>query len=253
MSALDSLYRLRSSTAECKQFSTKLAFYEEREKTGRLLNKIATSQQQSPSIGAICSSSVCLVNNQKQIISELASFYTALYSSQDGYSDEALANYLVDISLPSVSSVDRQKLEAPLILEDLQIAACSFPTCKAPGDDGLPMEVYTQVRETLLPRLLEVFHGSFAAGHLPASMTRINVILLLKPEKDSVDPGSYRLISLLQSDVKILAKSLVLQVNGLISSIIQSDQAGFMPQKSFSICRCRQITGEFWIWGQIYS
>lgn len=62
-------------------------------------------------------------------------------------------------------------------------------------------------------------------------MTRANVILLLKPGKNPVDPGSYRPISLLQSDVKILAKVLVLRVNWIIS-IIHPDQAGFMPQKS---------------------
>lgn len=57
---------------------TKLAFYEEGEKMGRLLAKIARSQQKSHAIGAIRSSNHQIVNNPEQIISELTSFYIDL-------------------------------------------------------------------------------------------------------------------------------------------------------------------------------
>lgn len=109
------------------------------------------------------------------------------------------------------------------MLDELKESAASFPTCKAPGDDGLPMEVYTQYGEAILPKLLEVFNSSFKSGRLPTTMTRANIILLLKPGKDPVDPSSYRPISLLQSDVKILAKILAMRVNKVISSIIHPD------------------------------
>lgn len=66
-------------------------------------------------------------------------------------------------------------------------------------------------------------------------MTRVNVVLLLKPGKDPVDRGSYRPITLLQSDVKILAKVLALRVNGITPFIIHPDQAGFILQKSTAI------------------
>lgn len=52
ISAQASLDRVRSSTAERKRFFTKQAFYEEGEKTGRMLARIARSQQSSPDIGA---------------------------------------------------------------------------------------------------------------------------------------------------------------------------------------------------------
>lgn len=75
-------------------------------------------------------------------------------------------------------------------------------------------------------------HLSRRVDSLPLWPERQYVILLLKPGKDPVDPGSYRSILLLQNDVKILAKVLTLWVNGIVSSIILPDQAGFMPQKS---------------------
>lgn len=165
MSTQDSMDRLRPSAAERKWFFTKLAFYEERGKDGRLLAKIARSQQQSPAIGAIQASSGRMVNSPEDILSELASFYVDLYGSREAYSNADLANYMSNIDLPTLSNKAKQ-LDAPLTLKELQLAACSFPACKAPGEDGLPLEVYTQFGEQLLPKLLEVFNASLEEGCL---------------------------------------------------------------------------------------
>lgn len=115
-----------------------------------------------------------------------------------------------NIDLPLLSVEAKKQLDVLITLEELQLAAGSFPTCKAPGEDGLPMEVYTQFGERILPELLKVFNACLDEGKLLDSMTRANVILLLKSGKDPADPGSYRPISLLQSDIKFLAKVLAL-------------------------------------------
>lgn len=51
-----------------------------------------------------------------------------------------------------------ERLNAPLTIEEIQEAVNSFPNCKAPGEDGLPMEVYKHYAEVLLPRLMKVFN-----------------------------------------------------------------------------------------------
>lgn len=107
--------------------------------------------------------------------------------------------------------------------------------CKAPGDDGLPIEVYKQYGERVLPYLLRVLNAARQCGTLSYSMTKAKIILLLKPGKDPSDTGSYRPISLLQSDIKITAKVLALRLNKAISSIIHPDQFRFMPQKSTAV------------------
>lgn len=88
---------------------------------GRLLAKIALSQQQSPAIGAICASSGKLVNSPDANISELASFYENLYGSREAYSGDELATYMSHIDLPSLSEA-RQQLDVPITLEELQAA-----------------------------------------------------------------------------------------------------------------------------------
>lgn len=61
------------------------------------------------------------------------------------------------------------------------------------------------------------------------------IIVLPKPGKDPTLCDSYRPISLLQTDIKILAKILARRLNSVILSLIHPDQTGFMPGKSTAL------------------
>lgn len=128
----------------------------------------------------------------------------------------------------------QKAIGCPLSLEKLQLATSLFPNSKAPGDDEIPIDVYKQYADCILPKL-KVFIETRKSHCLPLSMTRANIVLVLKPNKDPLDLASYRPLSLLQNDVKILAKVLALCLNKVISTIIHLDQSGFMPQKSTAI------------------
>lgn len=77
----------------------------------------------------------------------------------------------------------------------------------------------------LLPQLLEVLKEAQHLGELPATMNEAIIAVIPKPGKDVLEAESCRPISLLQVDVKILANRL----NSVITSLIHTDQAGFMP------------------------
>lgn len=51
------------------------------------------------------------------------------------------------------------------------------------------------------------------------------IVLIPKPGKDPAYPESYRCISLLRVDIKILAKALTLCLNQVILNMIHADQA----------------------------
>lgn len=140
-----------------------------------------------------------MVNSPDLVMQELASFYESLYCSGVVYAPDDLDQYLHNMSFPELTMGQRKGLEATLTLEELQEAVSSFHNCKAPGKDGIPIEIYKQYSAILLPRLLHVFNGALECGALPPSMSKANIVLLLKPGKDPVDPGSYRPISLLQA------------------------------------------------------
>lgn len=76
------------------------------------------------------------------------------------------------------------------------------------------------------------FNYAMEAGSLPPSMTEAVIIVLLKSGKDQSNPDSYHPISLLSTDIKLLAKALVIRLSKCISNLIHCDQSGFIPNRS---------------------
>ena len=71
--------------------------------------------------------------------------------------------------------------------------------------------------------LIEVFNASFPSGHLPPSLRRASITLLLK-KGDRLDPKIWRPISLLNSDYKILARILAGRLSKVLQLLIHPDQ-----------------------------
>lgn len=68
--------------------------------------------------------------------------------------------------------------------------------------------------------LLDMFNDSLSPGSLPQILSEASIILLLKPDKDVTECVLYRLISLLNSDVKILARALALRLETTMHDVI---------------------------------
>lgn len=136
------------------------------------------------------------------------------------------------LKIPSLSKEVRDGLEGPLTLEELQRATADMANQKSLGLDGLPVEIYKRYGGMLLPKLLKVFNWVAGEEKLPLSMTEATIFVLPKEGKNQLETASYRPISLLCSDVKILAKVLAARLIRIISKLIHSDQTGFIPDRS---------------------
>lgn len=132
-------------------------------------------------------------------------FYKDLYSSRAEYTDSQLNDYLAQISLPSLLAKSCRDLEAPLCVEEIAMAISQLAAHKTPGLDGFPTEWYSQFQHLICPFLLHTYNKALNAG-IPPPMREALIILLLKPCKDPLKCDSYRPISLINVDVKILAK-----------------------------------------------
>ncbi len=63
---------------------------------------------------------------------------------------------------------------------------------------------------------------------MKTNMNTATISLLLKPNKDPKLPSSYRPISLINADIKIIAKVLSHRIEKVTPSIIHPDQTGFI-------------------------
>ena len=96
---------------------------------------------------------------------------------------------------------------------------------KSPGLDGLPFEVYLRMSHMFVPILTDMFNHWFAQGAIPGSVNK-GVITLLKKGGRHVWEGldDYRPITLLNTELKILARVLTNHLQLVISDLIGPEQ-----------------------------
>ena len=92
---------------------------------------------------------------------------------------------------------------------------------KSPGLDGLPYEVYLRMSHMFIPILTDIFNHWFAQLPIPGSITK-GVITLLKKGGWHVweNLDDYKLITLLNTKLKIFARVLANRLQLVISNLI---------------------------------
>lgn len=153
-------------------------------------------------------------------------FYKELYTCdipQDQVTDKA---FLCD--LPKVSEEANTVLGGVLTLEELEKALQSMESGKAPGVDGLPVDFYKSFWPELGTDVLAVLRDSITTGRLPLSCRRA-VLTLLPKKGDLTDIRSWRPVSVLCSEYKLLSKVLAIRLGKFLDQVVHPDQTYCVP------------------------
>lgn len=100
---------------------------------------------------------------------------------------------------------------------------------KSPGPDGYSILYYKKISKILVPKLCNYFNA-LGAGEMPREESLLaHITLIFKEGKDPAAPGSYRQISLLNTDIKIFTKILADRLKVWLPGWVHNDQVGFVP------------------------
>lgn len=110
----------------------------------------------------------------------------------------------------------------------------SLKTSKAPGNDGFTPIYYKKFAGTLAPKLSKLLNYILQGHKLPEEMLHDNMILISKPNKDQSVPQNYRLILVLNNDLKNLGRLLADRLVSIISSLVAPEQTGFIPSRQIT-------------------
>ena len=118
-------------------------------------------------------------------------------------------------------------------LEELTQALTSSDRGRVPGLDGLPYEFYLEFWDLLGPLLVALLEEVFQdpEARLPADLTKGRISLLHKPGKDRTLPESYRPITLLNVDYKLLAKAVSRRLGPALNTVVDDTQTAFLPER----------------------
>jgi len=198
------------------------------DKPDRLLSRQLRGMQAKRAIFQIKSSSGVLLTEPKEINACFLQFYKHLFTLKCNVPDSDITDFLDTMDIPKLSE---------LILKAIK----SFPNSKASGSDGFCIEFYKAHADIIAPLLLRTINHSFKNKLFPNSLYEANICLLLKKKnRDDTDPSSYRPLSLLNCDQKIVAKVLASRLSKHIASLIHPDQTGFILDR-FSFSNVRRL------------
>ena len=117
-------------------------------------------------------------------------------------------------------------------MAELATALRQMQRNKAPGADGLPYEFYVSFWDEVAPMLKRALCTAFTTGQLPELMQQGIITLIHKGKGlDRTLLSSYRPITLLNADIKLLGKALVNRWGPQCNSIIGPTQTGFLPNR----------------------
>uniref|UniRef100_A0A3B3VNX8 Reverse transcriptase domain-containing protein n=1 Tax=Poecilia latipinna TaxID=48699 RepID=A0A3B3VNX8_9TELE len=136
--------------------------------------------------------------------------------------------FIGGITLPMLQEQDRESLEADMSEAEIFQALNSLQNNKTPGPDGFPVKYYKTFAKQLLTPLTNMIKEALENTKLPDSFETAAIILLPKPDKDKKKCDTYRSLSVLNADYKILSKVIALRLEDVIPKLIHADQTGLV-------------------------
>ncbi len=209
---------------------SKSLFYIHGDKSGKLLANQLRGLRSKGHITKIQMEDGTTTSDHVKINNTFKNYYSKLYTSEFS-NTSSMDNFLNGLNIPTLSTDNKMKLEEPITKEEIAAAILCLQSGKSPGPDGFPAEFFKAFSPLLTSHLSAVLSDSFKQGNLPTSFYEACITLIAKKDKDPTECSSYRPISLLNVDTKILAKVLARRLESILPSVISEDQTGFVKNR----------------------
>ena len=172
----------------------------------------------------IKSSSGEIITDKGQQMESWVEHYSDLYSRENTVSPAALDAIEC---LPTMDELDSEPL-----VEGLSKAIDSLALGKAPGYDGIPLDLIKHCKNTLRLPLHEVLYQCWQEGAVPQDTRDPNIITLHNNKGERNDCNKYRGISLLSIVGKVFARIILMRLQKLAERIYLESQCGFRAGRS---------------------
>jgi exonuclease III len=159
-------------------------------------------------------------------------YYSTLFRNPQQDNRNAIVEMLTFLSPQSrITQETATKLAQPLETEELEKAIQECGKYSAPGIDGLPFEFWMNMKDIVATPFAEacskIDSGNPAAEEQREWPQLLGTILHKKGPKEFLE--NYRLLSVLDTDLRWRAKALLIRMSEAVQSVISYQQTAFLP------------------------
>ena len=197
---------------------SRASWYEKGEKSNKYFLGLESHRGTKSCIRGMFSSDGNLTTNPMKIMKEIEKFYSDLYAADD---EPVYENhpFVQGPEIPKLSYDMRNNCEGKLSVKECFDCLQSFENNKAPGNDGLTVEVYKTFWNSIGNLLVDSLNYSYECGELSNTQKQAVITLIEKKGKDKRNICNWRPISLINVDVKIGSKVIATRLLGEIHVI----------------------------------
>ena len=170
-----------------------------------------------------------IVTGTGDMLKETRQFYVDLYT-EEGI-EESVQDMMLNKMKTKLTDEQAQLCEGEVSHDEITQAVSQTQNDRSPGTDGLTYEFYKSFWHLLEKDLVKVFNHSFENKELPDSQ-KYGLLTLLFKKGERALLSSWRPISLLNTDYKILAKALSVRLSKVLANIVSDDQTCGVPGRT---------------------
>lgn len=210
---------------------TKHNFYVKSNKHGTLLAKALKSINKSFKPIKLKLANNVYTSNPQKIVQKFKSHLKDLYTETNIFDTKEADSFFSQINIPQMTEEQKSHLENHITVNDVAEAIKDLKLNKRPGPDGYSTLYYRTYSDIISPMLAEAFNDILKNRSFRQESLMAIVCMIPKSQSDDSLSTNYRPISMINTDIKILAKILAARLKLIIGTLVHSDQVGFMPSR----------------------
>ena len=214
--------------------AARLAWLRGGERPSRGLTALVHPPRAATSVTALQDATGRLVTDVAKLPQMVAEYWGAICTAPDIVSEEAREAVLGALHTRhlAIPAVDAAAVGRPEVsVAEVEAVLTAATPGKAPGLDGIPVELYKACKLELAPAMADVFTAIGIAGRVPQGFLEGVITVLYKNRGSPALPGSYRPITLLCTDYRVLAKVLTNRLGPVLGRVVTLEQSAFLPDR----------------------
>jgi exonuclease III len=228
----DKIESYNAEKARGAMMRSKAEWVEYGEKSSSYFLRLENRNRQIKNITLLVDEEGKEIEGQKKILNEELRYYKNLYTQPaDDIGRTEAKNFFLNEDIPKISDDDRAECDLDISLTEVAKALKELKNGKTPGTDGFPPDYYKFFWKDLGILVYESIQHAWTKKEMSVDQKRGVINLIPKKDKDVRMLKNWRPISLLNTDYKILTKTMATRLKKVLPTVIHPDQVAYLKER----------------------